>query len=571
MADFFAKKPAGKQPAKAKGITSFFKPKEKVEKSKVAQTPPPNDNKENDADEAMDEEEEAEKGEDEEEVEVEEAEESEEAEKDDEAQKEEEEEEDEEVVEKAAEEVKEKVKKEEEVPKVPVSSFFQPRAKVAEKPPSKPTPKSAASPAKAKPKAKEEKIEEKDEEAQVEDKEEDSNEEDVVEEEEEDEEEDDDDSGDEESAKTKKPKAKKVDKQASKTEGESEEEAGTWKPGQYGAATWKAGKDVPYLALAEMFAQVEAEGSRLLNTKYLANCFRSIISTTPSNLLPAVYLTMASVAPAYEGVELGIGDFILVKALAESCGGKVQMIKDKLKEEGDIGEVAEQVRAKQKTMFPPPPLTIVGVYKTLRQIADIKGSKSGAQKSNLIKKLLVSCRGREARFISRCLQGNLRIGLAGAGVLAGLGQAVALTPPGKDVLDTRKTLGKAKAEKLIEDCSELIKQAYTEVPNFDLVIKALLEHGCEALPTQCFLTPGIPIKVMLGKPAKGIKEVQTHAHRYKHIHAHTHIHIHTHFRIYINVSTCTYMHTRRRTYTHTHMHTHIGIGEICRCYVHHRV
>jgi DNA ligase-1 len=549
VADFFAKKPAGKQPAKAKGITSFFKPKEKVEKSEVAETPPPNDNEEDDADEAMDEEEEAEEREEEEEKGVEkevEVEESEEAEKDD---------EEEEGLEKVAEVVKTKGEKEEVVPKVPVSSFFKPRAKVAEKPPSKPTPKSAASPAKAKLKAKEEKDEENDEGAQVEDKEEDkeddSDEEDVVEDE--DEEEDDNDSGDEESAKTKNLKAKKAAKEAAKTEGESEEEAGTWKPGQYGAATWKAGKDVPYLALAEMFAQVEAEGSRLLNTKYLANCFRSIISTTPSNLLPAVYLTMASVAPAYEGVELGIGDFILVKALAESCGGKVQMIKDKLKDEGDIGEVAEQVRAKQKTMFPPPPLTIVGVYKTLRQIADIKGSKSGAQKSNLIKKLLVSCRGREARFISRCLQGNLRIGLAGAGVLAGLGQAVALTPPGKDVLDTRKMLGKAKAEKLIEDCSELIKQAYTEVPNFDLVIKALLEHGCEALPTQCFLTPGIPIKVMLGKPAKGIKEVQTpahihtRAHSYKHIHAQIHTHAHTHTHTHIRISKCKHM--------HTHVHT----------------
>ena len=80
----------------------------------------------------------------------------------------------------------------------------------------------------------------------------------------------------------------------------------------------------------------------------------AIISTTPSNLLPAIYLTLASVrhprahtrthtprththgqvAPAYENVELGIGDFILVKALAESCGGKTAMIKEKLKEEG---------------------------------------------------------------------------------------------------------------------------------------------------------------------------------------------------------------------------------------------
>ena len=50
----------------------------------------------------------------------------------------------------------------------------------------------------------------------------------------------------------------------------------------------------------------------------------------------------------------------------------------------------------------------------------------------------------QARYIVRGLQGNLRIGLAGAGVLAALGQAVALTPPGENIIDTSKTLGKSK-------------------------------------------------------------------------------------------------------------------------------
>ena len=44
-----------------------------------------------------------------------------------------------------------------------------------------------------------------------------------------------------------------------------------------------------------------------------ANFFRSIIATTPEDLLPAVYLICNQVAPTFEGVELGIGDGLIIK------------------------------------------------------------------------------------------------------------------------------------------------------------------------------------------------------------------------------------------------------------------
>jgi DNA ligase-1 len=45
----------------------------------------------------------------------------------------------------------------------------------------------------------------------------------------------------------------------------------------------------------------------------VVNAFRAIIATTPGDLLPAVYLCTNRVAPAHEGVELGIGDATLIK------------------------------------------------------------------------------------------------------------------------------------------------------------------------------------------------------------------------------------------------------------------
>lgn len=49
--------------------------------------------------------------------------------------------------------------------------------------------------------------------------------------------------------------------------------------------------------------------------------------------------------------------------------------------------------------------------------------------------------------------------------------------------------------------------AVSQLPSYEMVIGALIEHGIEELHKHCVLTPGIPIKVMLAKPTKGIAEI----------------------------------------------------------------
>ena len=56
---------------------------------------------------------------------------------------------------------------------------------------------------------------------------------------------------------------------------------------------------------------------------------------------PHTTLTHTQLAPAYEGTELGIGDSILVKAIAGATGRSVQKIKSDVVKKGDLGLVAE--------------------------------------------------------------------------------------------------------------------------------------------------------------------------------------------------------------------------------------
>jgi DNA ligase 1 len=48
----------------------------------------------------------------------------------------------------------------------------------------------------------------------------------------------------------------------------------------------------------------------------------------------------AQLAPDYTGIELGIGESLLVKAISESSGRSAAKVKSDLKKEGDLGLVA---------------------------------------------------------------------------------------------------------------------------------------------------------------------------------------------------------------------------------------
>ena len=59
---------------------------------------------------------------------------------------------------------------------------------------------------------------------------------------------------------------------------------------------------------------------RLKIIEILSNFFRSVIALSPEELLSAVYLSLNQLAPAYVGLELGIGESLLMKAIAQATG-----------------------------------------------------------------------------------------------------------------------------------------------------------------------------------------------------------------------------------------------------------
>ena len=251
---------------------------------------------------------------------------------------------------------------------------------------------------------------------------------------------------------------------------------------------------MPFTVLTEAFEDIADTTKRLEIQNILTATFRAIMRASPSELLATVYLCTNRVSPAHEGLELGLGDSTLIKALAQATGRKESAIKENLEEVGDLGIVAAQSRGRQKQMFKPKPLTVGGVLKTFREIAESEGAKSQDRKIKLIIKLLAAASENEAGYVMRALQGKLRIGLAEQTVLIALAHAKYYEGA------TEEDGDEEGAKEARERAVEIVKSVYSECPSYDLLIPVLLECAdIEDVPKKVHFSPGIPVKPMLAK------------------------------------------------------------------------
>ncbi|RUS28515.1 hypothetical protein BC938DRAFT_481791, partial [Jimgerdemannia flammicorona] len=290
---------------------------------------------------------------------------------------------------------------------------------------------------------------------------------------------------------------------------------------------------VPYAALCKTFERVEAITKRIEILELTTNLFRTVIELTPDSLLETLYLCINRLCPDYEGLELGIGESLLLKAIAESTGRSMAQIKADYKDSGDLGTVAKVLaflkdgieydflnsRSAQKTLFAAKPLTVPQVFSTLKEIAQITGTSVGvlrwgfirvyrsqAKKMGKIKGLLVACRENEAKYLIRSLEGKLRVGLAEKTVLSALAHAVVLTRPAQVEEELAKAVG-IVSYWLFFPAIEFNEQPHSELPCYNLIVPALLKDSIDKLKEVCKMTPGIPLKPMLAHPTKQLSEI----------------------------------------------------------------
>lgn len=259
---------------------------------------------------------------------------------------------------------------------------------------------------------------------------------------------------------------------------------------------WRQGEKVSFLAFANTLDKMEQESGRLRKVAILSNFFWSLLKLSPEDLIPTIYLVTNRLAPDYAGIELGIGETLIMKAIAAASGRNADQIKKELHAKKDLGIVAETSVSKQRLMFKPKPLVLANVFQRLRDLAKLSGNSSQTQKVNTIHGMLSGSKGVESRFLVRLIGGKLSIQFGEQSLVAALAQAITLN-------DYKITRSSDSFKRRCGEVEAKLKSAYCQCPNFENILKVYFEDGLDAIEEKCSLTLGIPLKPMLAHPAKG--------------------------------------------------------------------
>jgi DNA ligase 1 len=210
----------------------------------------------------------------------------------------------------------------------------------------------------------------------------------------------------------------------------------------------------------------------------LTNILVEILKETDRSVVAKVaYLTQGKLHPDFEGINLGIAEKTVMKALEKSYGAPQSEIQSLLRKTGDLGNVAALLSKDkvQQSLFSEK-LTVEQVYSSLDEIARSTGPGSIEDRITHLAALLNSSSEVEAKFLTRFVTGKLRLGVADFTVLDAL--ALAFTGDKKN--------------------RENLEKAYNLTSDLGEVAELLTNRGLKAV-SEVRVTVGKPIRPMLAE------------------------------------------------------------------------
>ncbi|MBI2550277.1 ATP-dependent DNA ligase [Candidatus Woesearchaeota archaeon] len=283
-----------------------------------------------------------------------------------------------------------------------------------------------------------------------------------------------------------------------------------------------------YSELVELYGQLDSTTKRLEKTYYLSEFLKK---TAADDIEPVILLVQGRVFPSYDERELGVANQLVVKAINVASGIASAAIEKEWAKTGDLGNVAEQlIKGKRQATLAAAELTVKKVFDNLRKLTELTGQGSVDRKLQLIAELLSSAKGAEARYITRTILGQLRVG-TGAGILRDAiawayfpkavekvfvkcGSCHSTVPQADNCVECGKELSKeakaaaAETEAAREEYNQIldkIQQAYDLTNDFGVVARKAKTEGAAGLE-KVEIRIGTPIKVMLALKAETVEE-----------------------------------------------------------------
>jgi DNA ligase-1 len=204
------------------------------------------------------------------------------------------------------------------------------------------------------------------------------------------------------------------------------------------------------------------------------------------NIDKIIYMTQGKIHPDWKGEpEIGMAEKMVKETLIRVTGLKKAKVESLVQTLGDIGLAAEEAMAnKTQSGFFSMQLTVVDIYNGLDNIAKRSGTGSVKQKMDILGSLITDSSPLGARYLSRMVEGKLRLGIGDMTILDALAQAF--------------TGSKDKRPEL--------ERAYNLSSDLGAVAIALVDDGLDGI-LNFKIRAGAPIRVMAAQRLSNAEEV----------------------------------------------------------------
>ncbi len=164
-----------------------------------------------------------------------------------------------------------------------------------------------------------------------------------------------------------------------------------------------------YSDLVELYKKLDSTTKRLEKTYHIA---KFLEQTKEDDLGTVILLIEGRLFPHWDQREIGVSSRLVLKALNKATGIEQSKIEKEWKKLGDLGDVAAELikHKRQHTLFSQQ-LTVKKVIDNLRKLVEFEGEGTVDRKLQLIAELLTSAKPEEAKYITRTILGEMRVGV----------------------------------------------------------------------------------------------------------------------------------------------------------------
>lgn len=234
-----------------------------------------------------------------------------------------------------------------------------------------------------------------------------------------------------------------------------------------------------FAQLVDYFERLEATTKRLEMFDILSELFQAC---EREEIDKVVYFCQEQLLPPFRGIEIGMAEKLILRAIARATGASEAEVARLNKERGDPGLVVEELLQQRKTH--PAGMSVQEVYEALLRIAETTGEGSVERKIQMLADLFRRSSPKEARYIARFVLGRLRLGVGDPTILDALSKAV------------------AGDRSLRPD----LERAYNLCSDLGLVARTLFEQGIEGI--RAFrIRVGNPIRPALAERLPSAQEI----------------------------------------------------------------